>query len=556
MLAEAVAAGVLIPLNHAKRPGCYLHRSNPNDVARTENLTMVCTPTRDEAGPTNNWLPPDETYAKLRGWFDGSMRGRTMYIVPYIMGPADSPFSKVGIELTDSIYVALSMGTMTRMGRAALDMLGDSDDFNRGLHGTLDVNPERRLICHCPQDNTIWSAGSCYGGNALLSKKCFALRIASWVAREEQWLAEHMMIVGIENPQGETTYVAAAFPSACGKTNLAMLTPPRSMRGWKVHTIGDDIAWLRIGPDGGLWAINPEAGYFGVAPGTNQKSNHNAMKMLARDTIFTNVAMTPDGDVWWEGMDASPPEDLIDWQGRPWRPDSGEKAAHPNSRFTSPMRNNPVLSPHIDDPQGVPISAVVFGGRRAATVPLVLESHDWTHGVLMGATMGSETTAAAIGQVGVLRRDPMAMLPFCGYNMGDYFAHWLTIGKLLRKPPKIFMVNWFRKDAYGRFLWPGYGENLRVLRWMIDRIHGRVRGIDTSVGIVPDPSELDLKGLELPSDRLRESLKIDRGEWKAEVAAAGDFFRKIGPTLPDPLEATRHAIAAKLDAPAGRAGGA
>ncbi len=556
MLAEAVAAGVLIPLNHTKRPGCYLHRSNPNDVARTENLTMVCTPTREEAGPTNNWLAPDEAYAKLRGWFGGSMRGRTMYVVPYIMGPPDSPFSKVGIELTDSIYVALSMGTMTRMGRAALDLLGDSDNFNRGLHGTLDVNPERRLICHFPQDNTIWSAGSGYGGNALLSKKCFALRIASWMAREEQWLAEHMMIVGIENPQGQTTYVAGAFPSACGKTNLAMLTPPHSMKGWKVHTIGDDIAWLRIGPDGGLWAINPEAGYFGVAPGTNQKSNHNAMKMLARDTIFTNVATTPDGDVWWEGIDEPPPEGLIDWQGRLWRPNSGEKAAHPNSRFTCPMRNNPVLSPHVDDPQGVPISAIIFGGRRAATVPLVLESHDWTHGVLMGATMGSETTAAAVGQVGVLRRDPMAMLPFCGYNMGDYFAHWLRMGKLLHKPPKIFMVNWFRKDGDGRFLWPGYGENLRILRWMIDRIHGRARGIDTSVGIVPNPSELDLKSLDLPPDRLRESLKIDRSEWKAEVAAAGDFFRKIGPTLPDPLEATRHAIAAKLEASAGRADGA
>ena len=555
MIAEAVAAGVLIPLDHAKRPGCYLHRSNPNDVARTENLTMVCTPTREEAGPTNNWLAPDETYAKLRGWLGGSMRGRTMYVVPYIMGPAGSPFSKVGVELTDSIYVALSMGTMTRMGSAALEMLGDSDDFNRGLHGTLDVSPERRLICHFPQDNTIWSTGSGYGGNALLSKKCFALRIASWLAREEQWLAEHMMIVGLESPQGETAYVAAAFPSACGKTNLAMLTPPRSMKGWKVRTVGDDIAWLRIGPDGGLWAINPEFGYFGVAPGTNEKSNHNAMKMMARNTIFTNVAMTPDGDVWWEGIDQPPPENLIDWQGRPWRPDAGVKAAHPNARFTSPMRNNPVLSPHVDDPQGVPISAIIFGGRRAATVPLVLESHDWTHGVLMGATMGSETTAAAVGQVGVLRRDPMAMLPFCGYNMGDYFAHWLAMGKLLRKPPKIFMVNWFRKDGDGRFLWPGYGENLRVLRWMIDRIDGRARGVEATVGLVPDPAELDLKGLALSPDGLRESLKADRGEWKAEMAAAGDFFRKIGPTLPDPLEAIRHAIAGALDGGGGRAAG-
>jgi phosphoenolpyruvate carboxykinase (GTP) len=547
MIAEAVATGVLIPLDQKKRPGCYLHRSNPNDVARTEQLTMVCTPNRADAGPTNNWLAPDETYAKLRGWLGGSMRGRTMYVVPYVMGPLGSPFAKVGVELTDSLYVALSMGLMTRMGQPALEMLGDSDDFNRGLHGTLDVNPERRLICHFPQDNTIWSVGSGYGGNALLSKKCFALRIASWLAREEQWLAEHMMIVGLESPQGETTYIAAAFPSACGKTNLAMLQPPRAMRGWKVRTIGDDIAWLRIGPDGGLWAVNPESGYFGVAPGTSEKSNHNAMKMVARNTIFTNVAMTADGDVWWEGIDRPPPEGLIDWQGRPWSPDSGAKAAHPNARFTSPMTNNPVLSPHVDDPQGVPISAIVFGGRRAATVPLVLESRDWTHGVLMGATMGSETTAAAVGQVGVLRRDPMAMLPFCGYNMGDYFGHWLQMGRTVRKPPRIFMVNWFRKDGDGRFLWPGYGENLRVLRWIIDRIHGRARGVETPVGIVPDPAELDLKGLDLPPERLRETLKTDRDEWKAEMAAAGEFFRKLGPTLPDPLESARHAIAGQLD---------
>jgi phosphoenolpyruvate carboxykinase (GTP) len=547
LTAEAVESGVLIALNQSKRPGSYLHRSNPNDVARTEQLTMVCTPSPQEAGPTNNWTAPDETYAKMRGWLGGSMRGRTMYVVPYVMGPLGSPFSKVGVELTDSIYVALSMGTMTRMGSVALDMLGDSDDFNRGLHGTLDVNPERRLICHFPQDNTIWSAGSGYGGNALLSKKCFALRIASWLAREEQWLAEHMMVVGLESPQGETTYIAAAFPSACGKTNLSMLKPPRSMKGWKVHTIGDDIAWLRIGADGGLWAVNPEAGYFGVAPGTSDKSNHNAMKMVSRNTIFTNVAMTVDGDVWWEGIDQPPPDNMLDWQGRPWRPNSGEKAAHPNARFTAPMRNNPVLSPHVDDPRGVPISAIVFGGRRAATVPLVLESRDWTHGVLMGATMGSETTAAAVGQVGVLRRDPMAMLPFCGYNIGDYFAHWLKVGQLLRKPPKVFMVNWFRKDSDGRFLWPGYGENLRVLQWIINRTAGRARGVETPVGIVPDPAELDLKRLELSPDNLRASLSIDGGEWKAEIAAAGEFFRKIGPTLPDPLEATRHSIAAALD---------
>jgi phosphoenolpyruvate carboxykinase (GTP) len=553
MIAEAVASGVLEKLNPARRPRCFLHRSHPNDVARTENLTFVCTPNRDDAGPTNNWSPPDETYAKLRGWLKDSMRGRTMYVVPYVMGPLGSPFSKVGIELTDSIYVALSMGVMTRMGRAALEMLGDSDDFNRGLHCTLDLNPDRRLICHFPQDNTIWSVGSGYGGNALLSKKCFALRIGSWLGRSEGWLAEHMMIVGLESPRGETTYIAAAFPSACGKTNLAMLTPPASFAGWKVHTIGDDIAWLRIGPDGRLWAINPEAGYFGVAPGTSEHSNRNAMTMLNHDTIFTNVARTPDGDVWWEGMDVPPPETLIDWRGRPWHPGSTEKAAHPNSRFTTPMTNNPVLSPHVNDPAGVPISAIIFGGRRATTVPLVLEAHDWTHGVLMGATMGSETTAAATGAVGVLRRDPMAMLPFCGYNIGEYFGHWLTTNKALTRPPRIFMVNWFRKDKEGKFVWPGYGDNIRALQWIIERVNGRTGGDNTPVGVVPRPEELNTAGLTLDSDRLRMALSIDRGEWKAEMESAGEFFKTVGPTLPGALDEIRRSIAARLEK--GNAGG-
>ena len=404
---EAVAGGILIPLNHRSRPGCYLHRTNPNDVDRTEDVTFICTPTEDDAGVTNHWMAPDEAYRNLGALLEGSMRGRTMYVIPYVLGPIGSPFAKVGVEITDSIYVVLSMAIMTRMGDAALAMLGESDHFNRGLHCTLDVDPNRRFICHFPQDNTIWSVGSAYGGNALLSKKCFALRIASWLGRDEGWFAEHMLIVGLRNPRGVTRYIAAAFPSACGKTNLAMLLPPAALGDWQVFTVGDDIAWLRVGPDGGLWAINPENGYFGVAPGTSVKSNPNAMRLLAHDTIFTNVAMTADGDVWWEGMDAAPPARLIDWRGRPWDKASGEKAAHPNSRFTAPMANNPVLSPSANDPRGVPISAIVFGGRRATTMPLVLESRDWRHGVFMGATMGSETTAAAQGAVGVLRRDPM-----------------------------------------------------------------------------------------------------------------------------------------------------
>jgi phosphoenolpyruvate carboxykinase (GTP) len=467
--------------------------------------------------------------------------------VPYVMGPLNSPFSKVGVELTDSVYVVLNMRIMTRMGSAALAQLGDSADFNRGIHCTLDLNPERRLICHFPKDNTIISVGSGYGGNALLSKKCFALRIASALGRDEGWLAEHMLILGLTSPEGETTYIAAAFPSACGKTNLAMLTPPPELKGWKVFTVGDDIAWIRVGADGGLWAVNPENGYFGVAPGTSAKSNFNAMKMVEHDTIFTNVAMTADGDVWWEGMDVPPPDGMLDWQGRPWSKDSKEKAAHPNSRFTTPMRNNPAWSPHSDDPSGVPISAIIFGGRRASTVPLVLESGDWTHGVFMGATMGSETTAAASGAVGVLRRDPMAMLPFCGYNIGDYFAHWLKMRGVIKKPPRIFMVNWFRKDAGGNFIWPGYGENLRVLKWMLDRIHGRAGGRETPVGIVPNEADLDLKGLDLGPQAVREALAVRPAEWTAELESAAEFFEKIGPTMPKELSERRKKILAALN---------
>jgi phosphoenolpyruvate carboxykinase (GTP) len=543
----AVATGVLIPLNQNKRPGCYLHRSNPNDVARSEDLTFICTPSRDQAGPTNNWMPPNEAYRKLRRWLEGSMRGRTMYVVPYMLGPIGSPFAKVGVELTDSLYVVLNMRIMTRMGRAALDLLGESGDFNRGLHCTLDLNPRRRLICHFPQDNTVWSVGSGYGGNALLSKKCFALRIASYLGKKEAWLAEHMLILGVESPQGEVTYVAAAFPSACGKTNLAMLRPPKSLGGWRVFTVVDDIAWMRVARDGTLWAVNPEAGYFGVAPGTSLHSNPNAMEMVQRDTIFTNVAITPDGDVWWEGMEQEPVDGMLDWQGRPWQKGSGNKAAHPNSRFTAPMRNNPALSPSADHPQGVPISAIIFGGRRASTVPLVFESFDWTHGVYLGATMGSETTAAANGQAGVVRRDPMAMLPFCGYNMGDYFAHWLAIGGILRHPPRIFMVNWFRKGRDGSFLWPGYGENMRVLKWIVDRARGRVTADETPIGFMPRAADLDLSGLDMSDERFEQAMAIKAEEWLPELDLQEQFFAGIGETLPPELDVQREALRAGLE---------
>ena len=525
---EAIATQVLIPLNPAKWPGCYLHRSNPSDVARSEHLTFVCTPAKDDAGPTNNWMAPDEAYAKLGGWLKGSMRRRTMYVVPYVMGPPGSPFAKVGVELTDSLYVVLNMRIMTRMGRAALELLGESDDFNRGLHSTLDCNPRRRLICHFPQHNTVWSVGSGYGGNALLSKKCFALRIGSYLGRKEGWLAEHMLILGLESPTGETTYVGAAFPSACGKTNLAMLMPPPAFKGWRVFTVGDDIAWLRIGWDGGLWAVNPEAGYFGVAPGTSMRSNPNAMKTIERDTIFTNVATTPDGDVWWEGMGREAPEGTLDWRGRPWQRNSGEPGAHPNSRFTAPMSNNPALSPRAEHPLGVPISAIIFGGRRASTIPLIVESYDWAHGVFFGASMGSETTAAATGQVGIVRRDPMAMLPFCGYNIVNYFGHWHEMGRKMKRPPKIFVVNWFRKDRDGSFLWPGYSENMRALKWIVDRVNGRVGAEDTPIGLVPREEDIDVSGLDVAPERLRQATSIDAREWLAELDGVEEYFTQLG----------------------------
>ena len=544
---QAVRERILIPLSENRRPGCYLHRSHPSDVARTEDATFICSPTREQAGPTNNWSAPEETYRKLRNWLRGSMRGRTMYVIPYLMGPPGSEFSRVGVELTDSVYVALNMRIMTRMGRVALDALGESDAFNRGLHSTLDLNPKRRLICHFPQDNAVWSVGSGYGGNAMLSKKCFALRIASSLGHKEGWLAEHMLILGLESPRGETTYVAAAFPSACGKTNLSMLTPPLSINGWRVFTVGDDIAWMRVGKDGRLWAVNPEAGYFGVAPGTSPRSNLNAMRTVEHDTIFTNVALTPTGDVWWEGIGFQPPSGTTDWQGRPWTPESGQPAAHPNSRFTAPMTNNPALSPHGSDPQGVPISAIIFGGRRPTTIPLVLEAFDWNHGVYLGATMGSETTAAATGKVGVVRRDPMAMLPFCGYHIADYFSHWLAMGSHLKHPPKVFMVNWFRKDADGTFLWPGYGENLRVLEWIVNRVAGRGGAQDTPVGLVPGESDLNLEGLGILPDRLRAALAIKRDEWSAELQSQDEFFSRLNCDLPREIEVQHETLSAAFE---------
>jgi len=535
LVRESLASGELIELNQAKLPGCYLHRSAPHDVARTEHLTFVCTEREEDAGPNNNWMAPPEAKAKLTHLFTGAMSGRTMYVVPFLMGPPGSRFSKVGVEITDSKYVVLSMQIMTRAGTIALDHLGASDDFTRCLHSIGDLSPDRRFIMHFPESNSVWSIGSGYGGNALLGKKCLALRLASWMAKTEGWLAEHMLILGLESPAGTKHYIAGAFPSACGKTNLAMLVPPASMPGWKASTVGDDIAWLRPGSDGRLWAVNPEFGFFGVVPGTSRRTNPTAFDMIQRDTIYTNVALRSDGTPWWEGHDDPPPAEAIDWQGRPWTPKSTEKAAHPNSRFTTPASQCATLSPEFENPNGVPIDAILFGARRQRRVPLVYEAWNWRHGTFLGATLSSETTAAATGKVGVLRRDPMAMRPFCGYNMGDYFAHWLEVGASITRPPLIFRVNWFRTDEEGRFLWPGFGDNLRVLKWVLERTEGRGKALATPIGFIPPVEGIDRKGLDISDEELTALLRVDPAEWVEAVAGQEDFFRMFGRHLPQAL---------------------
>ena len=545
---QAVKEGILIKLNPDKLPGCYLHRTDPDDVARVEDRTFICCEKEEDAGPTNHWVEPKEMYERMYALADGAYKGRTMYIIPYSMSIIGSPFAKYGFELTDSIYVVLNMHIMTRIGKAVCDALGDDEGFIKGLHCQCNLDKDNKYIVHFPQDNTIISMNSNYGGNVLQGKKCFALRIASTLGREEGWLAEHMLILGVQNPKGEIRYVCGAFPSACGKTNLAMLIPPAAWRekGWKCWCVGDDIAWLRPGPDGRLWAVNPENGFFGVAPGTSEKTNPNALAATRKNTIFTNVVLKPDGTVWWEGLDKNPPTDALNWKGEPWDPASGVPGAHPNSRFTSPAINCPCISSEFENPQGVPISAIVFGGRRAKTAPLVYQSRDWGHGVFVGSIMASEKTAAAEGKVGETRRDPMAMLPFCGYNMGDYWQHWLDMEKLVTKPPVIANVNWFRTDDEGHFLWPGFGDNLRVIEWVLRRAFGEVDARETTLGYEPYPEDIDLEGSGVTKETLADLLSVDPELWKAECKGIHEFYAKFGDKLPQRLADELAALEARL----------
>ena len=549
--AEACSTGEMIKLNEEKLPGCYLHRTAVNDVARVEGRTYICSRKEEDAGPTNNWMEPQAAYKMLFDIAKDSYKGRTMYVIPYSMGPIGSPFAKIGVELTDSIYVVMNMSIMTRVGEKVWDVLGDSNDWVRGLHCKCNIDEEKRYICHFPEDNTIISVNSGYGGNVLLGKKCFALRIASYLGKNEGWMAVHMLILGVTYPDGQKKYVAAAFPSACGKTNLAMLIPPEGYRakGYKVWTVGDDIAWMRIGPDGRLWAINPENGFFGVAPGTNEKSNPNALHTTREGTIFTNVVHNlDDNTVWWEGLDKNPPEHAENWKGEPWNgKTSTEKGAHPNSRFTAPAKNCPCISSEFENGAGVPISAIVFGGRRAQTTPLVYQSRDWNNGVFVGSIMASETTAAATGAVGVVRRDPMAMLPFCGYHMGDYFKHWIEMGeKLGDKAPKIFNVNWFRLDDEGNFIWPGFGDNLRVLEWIIKRCEGEVDAQETAIGYVPYAEDINLEGLDFSIDTLKSILAVDKDQWTKEAEGIEEFYKKFGDKLPQELRDQLNTLKANL----------
>jgi phosphoenolpyruvate carboxykinase (GTP) len=547
MLASTDPINHLTALNGEAFPDSYLYRSDPFDVARTEEVTYICTATREQAGITNNWMAPAEARSTVWPLFKECMRGRTMYVIPYLMGTPSSPFAVAGVEITDSPYVVLNMRIMSRMGQVARDFIDKTGDYVPGLHSLGSLDPKKRFIMHFPEDQTVWSINSGYGGNALLGKKCLSLRLASWRARKEGWLAEHMLILGLEDPSGKVTYMAGAFPSACGKTNLAMLVSPLAEQGYRVWTIGDDIAWMRIGPDGRLWAMNPEAGFFGVAPGTSMETNPNAIATAHRNTIFTNVALTPEGTPWWEGMTTGPtPQGLIDWRGNGYDPASDKPAAHPNSRFTAPARQCPSISPEWENPQGVPISAILFGGRRARVAPLVYQSLSWEHGVYVGATMASETTAAATGKVGVVRRDPMAMLPFCGYNMADYFGHWLAMGKQIPNPPQIFHVNWFRKGTDGTFLWPGFGQNVRVLRWILERVQGRGEAQETAIGHVPTANALDLHGLDLSQERVKALLNVAHTEWCTEALDSGRFLSTFGAALPDELRQQNAALLSRV----------